>query len=113
MKDIKTFILEGHDYWTSKLISKKDILKFGLEALKQTKLFASDIQDELGQYEDPDDLDRAYENEELEKYLKWENKLAELLSEDNKYGGDEGDICEDVWVHAYDLLEELYKMTSK
>lgn len=121
MKDINNFISEKlvinkdtkisssneKDYWTSKLIPKKDILKFGLEALKQTKIFASDIQDELGRYKDPDNLQQAYENEELVQYLIWENKLAELLSEDDKYGGDEGDICSDVWTHAYDLLDEL------
>ena len=60
MKDIRKFILEKYDWWTEKdeqLISKNDLIKFAKEALKQTKLDAEEMQNQLSQYEDPDDLD--------------------------------------------------------
>lgn len=113
MKDIKDFILEAQDYWNSKYISKKDIIKFGLEALKNTKLSASDIMDEISQYEDPDDLDRAYEDERLEQYCEWEQELSKLIFDDDKYSSYEGDICNDVYAKSYDLLNELSKITGK
>lgn len=114
MKNIKDFILEGKDQWSGeKYIKKADLLKFCIKALKNSKTFASDIQNEISQYKDPDDLDRAYENDELTNYLKFENELANLLADDNKYGGLEGDICSNVFDNAYDIMEELYKMTSK
>jgi hypothetical protein len=114
MKNIKDFILEGKDQWSGeKYIKKADLLKFCIKALKNSKTFASDIQDEISQYEDPDDLDRARNNDELTNYLKFENELANLLADDNKYSGLEGDICDNVFDNAYDIMEELYKMTSK
>jgi hypothetical protein len=113
MKNIKDFILEAKDYWTCKFISKNDILKFGVEALKKGKLTASDILDEIGQYEDPDDLDRAWENKDIDKYCHFENMLGDLLFEDDKYTGKEGDICDAVWGNAWDYFTELEKMTSK
>ncbi len=114
MKNIKNYINESVDYWkNTKLISKNDLIKFANQALKNTKLFASDIQEEISQYEDPDDLWDAYDNENLDKYCKWINELSNLLADDNKYGGTEGDICDAVFDVAYDLLEELYKMNSK
>jgi len=104
------------DFWDKagvKLISKEDLIKYSLEALKNSKTFASDIQDEIGQYEDPDDLNDARDNDELTNYLKFENSLANLLADDNQYSGLEGDICDNVFDNVYDLMEELYKMTSK
>ena len=91
MKDIRQFISEKQDWWTGKdaqLINKNDLIKFAKEALKQTK------------------LDEALENERLD-YCKFEDALANLLANDDKYGGKEGDICDHLWVHVWDLLDEL------
>ena len=109
MKDIRQFISEKHDWWTDKdeqLISKNDLIKFAKEALKQTKLDPEEMQSQLSQYEDPDDLDDAYEGERLD-YCKFEDTLADLLADDDKYGGKEGDICDRLWMHIWDFLDEL------
>jgi len=109
MKNIKEYIAEKQDWWTgedAKLISKNDLIKFGKEALKQTKLNARQLQDEISQYKDPDDLDDAYGREALD-YCKFENVLANLIADDNKYGGKEGDITERIWFHMDDFLEAL------
>lgn len=116
MKDIKNYILESTSNfkWSGeKYIKKDELIKFCLQALKKSKTFASDIQDEIGNYEDPDDLDRARNNDELTNYSKFENELANLLADDDKYSGFEGDICDNVFDNIYDLMEELYKITSK
>ena len=109
MKDIRQFISEKQDWWTGKdaqLINKNDLIKFAKEALKQTKLDAEEMQNQISQYEDPDDLDDALENERLD-YCKFEDALANLLANDDKYGGKEGDICDHLWVHVWDFLDEL------
>ena len=109
MKDIRQFISEKQDWWTGKdaqLINKNDLIKSAKEALKQTKLDAEEMQNQISQYEDPDDLDDALENERLD-YCKFEDALANLLANDDKYGGKEGDICDHLWVHVWDLLDEL------
>ena len=109
MKDIRKFILEKRDWWIDEdeqLISKNDLIKFAKKALKQTKLDPEEMQNQLGQYEDPDDLDDAYEGERLD-YCKFEDTLADLLADDDKYGGKEGDICDRLWMHIWDFLDEL------
>ena len=109
MKDIRKFILEKHDWWTDEdeqLISKNDLIKFAKKALKQTKLDPEEMQSQLGQYKDPDDLDDAYEGERLD-YCKFEDALADLLADDDKYGSKEGDICDRLWMHIWDFLDEL------
>jgi len=114
MKNIKDFILEGKDQWSGeKYIKKADLLKFCVKALKNSKTFVSDIQDEINKYNNPDDLDRARNNDELTNYLKFENELANLLADDSQYGGLEGDICDNVFDNVYDIMKELYKITSK
>ena len=114
MKNIKDFILEGKDQWSGeKYIKKADLLKFCIKALKDSKTFASDIQDEINKYKDHDDLNDARDNDELTNYLKFENSLANLLADNKQYGGLEGDICDIVFDNVYDIMKELYKMTSK
>ena len=114
MKNIKDFILEGKDQWSGeKYIKKADLLKFCIKALKQSKTNPRDIQNEISQYEDPDDLDAAYERGDLTAYTKFEDALANLLADDDNYSGLEGDICDNVFDNVYDIMEELYKMTSK
>lgn len=109
MKDIKKYITEKQDWWNgkdAKLISKNDLIKFGKEALKQTKLNAHQLQDEISQYKDPDDLDDAYERKEID-YCKFEDVLTNLLADDDKYGGIEGDIADRIWFHIDNFLDEL------
>ena len=112
MKNIKDFILEGKNQW-SKYIKDEVLLKFCVKALKKAKVYASDIQEEIGKYKDPDDLNNAYENDALTNYMKFENELSELLYDNLQYQGAEGDICDNVFDNVYDIMEELYKMTSK
>jgi len=112
MKDISKYINEKQSWWSGKdaqLIDERTLLKFASKALKNTKLYASDLQEELSQYKDPDEVDDAWANNEL-KYCKFENELANLLSNDDKYSGKEGDICDHLWVHAWDLLDDLIKL---
>lgn len=112
MKDISKYINEKQSWWSGKdaqLIDEKTLLKFANKALKNTKLNALDLQDELSQYKDPDALDDAYENDRL-KYCKFIDELANLLSNDDKYSGEEGDICDHIWVHAWDLLDDLIEL---
>lgn len=114
MKHIKEYIIEANNKWSGeKYIKKDELIKFCLQALKNSKTFPSDIQDEIGQYKDPDDLNRARDNDELTNYSKFENALANLLADDDKYSGFEGDICDNVFDSVYDLMEELYKIASK
>ena len=114
MKNIKDFIIENKETWPGeKYIKKQNLLKFCIEALKNSKTYASDILDEIGNYKDPDDLFNAYDNDELDNYQKFENELSNLLADDNKYSGVEGDICDNVFDNVYDIMNELYKITSK
>lgn len=120
MKDIYNFISEklvidknikmsstGKDYWSYKDMPKSDMLKFVKKALKETKIKPEKIQEEISGYEDIDDLQQAYENEELSSYLAFEQKFLDMIADDEKYGGAEGDIGEAIWIHAYDIFEEI------
>jgi hypothetical protein len=120
MKDINNFISEklvidkdikmsstGKDYWSYKDMPKSEMLKFVKKALKETKIKPEKIQEEISGYEDIDDLQQAYENEELSSYLAFEQKLLNMIADDEKYGGTEGDIGEAIWTHAYDIFEEI------
>lgn len=108
MKDIKKYILEKHDWWTGeKYISKSDLLKLCVKALKKAKTTPDKIQDEISQYEDPDDLDKAYEREELYEFIAFEKALSDLIFNDKKYGSKEGDICDNVFMNIWDLMDEL------
>lgn len=120
MKNINNFISEkliidkdikmnstGKDYWSYKDMPKSDMLKFVKKALKESKIKPEKIQSELSGYEDIDDLQDAYENEELPSYLAFEQKLLDMIADDEKYGGIEGDIGEAIWIHAYDIMDEI------
>ena len=112
MKNITTYINEKQSWWNGKdsqLIDERTLLNVANKALKNTKLYASDLQDEISQYEDPDELDDARENNKL-KYCKFEDELANLLSDDDKYSGKEGDICDRLWIHVWDLLDDLIEL---
>lgn len=109
--DIDDLKLDFLDKYRKKHISKEDLVKYCLEALKNCDLTASDIIDELSQYKNPDDLDRAWENEDLDNYCHFENILGDLLADDDNYAGYEGDICDMIWNNAYDLMIALEKMT--
>ena len=111
MKDITIFIKENQDWWSGKdaqLINKNDLMKFAKEALKQSKLDSEEMLNQISQYEDPDERDNAWENGKLD-YCKFEDTLANIIADDDKYGGQEGDICDHLWVHVWDLLDELQK----
>lgn len=113
MKDITQYIIEKQDWWNNiKLIDKNSLLKFGQQALKNTKLFASDILEEINGYKDQDRLDDAYDKENL-LYSKFVDELAELISDDPKYEGKEGDICDSLWEYVREFLSDLVKINSK
>ncbi len=120
MKNINNFISEklvidkdikmsstGKDYWSCKDISKTEMLKFVKKALKESKVKPEKILDELSGYEDIDDLQQAYENEELTSYLAFEQKFLDMIADDDQYSGKEGNIGDDLWVHAYDIINEI------
>ena len=105
-KDIK-MSSTGKDYWACKNISKPEMLKYVKKALKETKIKPEKIQEEISGYEDIDDLQQAYENEELPSYLIFEQKLIDMLDEDDNYCNCSGAIGTYVWIHAYDIMEEI------
>jgi len=120
MKNINNFISEkliidknikmtntGKDYWSCKDISKSDMIKFAKKALKESKVKPEKILDELSGYEDIDDLQQAYENEELTSYLAFEQKFLDMIANDDQYGGKEGNIGDALWVHIYDIINEI------
>lgn len=120
MKNINNFISEkliidkdikmsstGKDYWSCKNISKPEMLKYVKKALKESKIKPEKIQEEISGYEDIDDLQQAYENEELPSYLIFEQKLIDMLDEDENYCNSSGAIGTYVWIHAYDIFEEI------
>ena len=120
MKNIDNFISEkliidkdikmsstGKDYWSCKDISKPEMLKYVNKALKESKVKPERILDELSGYKDIDDLQQAYENEELSSYLAFEQKFLDMIANDDQYSGKEGNIGEALWIHAYDIFEEI------
>jgi len=120
MKNINNFISEkliinknikmsstGEDYWSCKDISKSDMIKFTKKALKESKVKPERILDELSGYEDIDDLQQAYENEELPSYLTFEQKFLDMIANDDKYKCKEVNIAQALWIHAYDIINEI------
>ena len=90
-KDIKMTNI-GKDYWSFKDMPKSDMIKYVKKALKETKVKPEKIMEELSGYEDIDDLQQAYENEELPSYLIFEQKLIDILDEDENYCNSSGAI---------------------
>ena len=115
MKNIKDFILENKKQWeVEQYIKKEDFLKLCIKALDKSNTYASDILDDFNWCSDHNiDLDDAYDNNQIDNYMKFVDALADIISDDNKYGGSEGDICDHILDNAYDIMRELYKMTSK
>lgn len=120
MKNIDNFISEklvidkdikmsstGKDYWSCKDMSKLDMIKFTKKALKESKVKPEKILDELSGYEDIDDLQDAYEREELSSYLAFEQKFLDIIANDDQYSGKEENITEALWIHAYDIINEI------
>ena len=120
MKNINNFISEkliidkdikmsstGKDYWSCKDISKSEMLKYVKKALKESKIKPEKIQEEISGYEDIDDLQQAYENEELPSYLIFEQKLIDMLDKDENYMNCSGAIGTYIWIHAYDIMDEI------
>ena len=105
-KDIK-MTSTGKDYWSCKDISKSEMLKFVKKALKESKVKPERILDELSGYEDIDDLQDAYEREELSSYLVFEQKFLDMIANDDQYSDKEGNIGEALWIHAYDIINEI------
>ena len=105
-KDIKMTNI-GKDYWSFKDMPKSDMIKYVKKALKETKVKPEKIMEELSGYEDIDDLQQAYENEELPSYLIFEQKLIDMLDEDDKYMNYSYTILTYVWIHAYDIMDEI------
>lgn len=120
MKNLKDLILEklvinkdikmtniGKDYWSFKDMPKSDMIKYVKKALKETKVKPEKIMEELSGYEDIDDLQQAYENEELPSYLTFEQKLIDILDKDDKYMNYSYTILTYVWIHVYDIMGEI------
>jgi hypothetical protein len=96
--------------WSCKHISKEDFFKYALEACKQANVYPSDVLEEIGNFEDPDELERQWEQQKLTYYNKWEDTFTELVSDDDKYSGKEGDIADYAFGDAYDIFNRLYQL---
>ncbi len=107
MKNIKDFILESKSFWNCKYISENDIIKLAKKAINQSKVKPEDIQNEFGKYKDPDDLFKAYDNNELENYAEFENAMRNLLEANSKYKGVTDNIMDCVFNYAYDIMENI------
>lgn len=108
--NFESFKLKVWDnYKFEKYISSEDIAKFVLMALEKSKVNPKDIQEEFGYYKDPDDLLDAYDRRETSAYCRFEETLGNLLANDNKYSGKEGDILEGVFTVCYDIMGEVEK----
>ena len=120
MKDINNFISEkliidkdikmsstGKDYWSCKDISKPEMLDLVKKVLRKTKIKPEKIMEEISGYEDIEDLQQAYENEELPSYLIFENEMYNLLEANSKYNGINDNIMDSIWTHAYDIMDEI------
>lgn len=103
---LKEYIIQESSLsWKSKYISKQDIIKLAKTAIKNAKVTPEEVQYEISQYEDPDDLNRAYDNDELYNYSKFENEMYNLLESNPKYKGEIDNIMDEVFLTVYDLMD--------
>jgi len=112
MKNIDTYIVEKtNNFWNNKYISQNDIIKLSGEALKKCKITPDSIMNEIGQFDDPDNLNDAIDRGELSDYSEFENTLSEILKNNIKYKKYCDEILEDVLLFAYDLMTNIEKIS--
>ena len=88
-------------------LSMDELLDWINEAIRTSKVQIQYILDELGNYQDPDDLLDAYDRGDLTYYKKWEDEFGNLIFKSSSFDGKEGDIADFIWENAYDIFLEL------
>ena len=85
------------------------MIEFAKKALESAKVKARSIQDELGTYEDPDDMDDAMERGEFVYMDRFLDEFSQVLSV-SEYEGKEGDYADGVAENPnflYDLMDYI------
>lgn len=86
------------------------MIEFAKKALESAKVKPRDIQEELGTYKDPDDMDDAMERGEFVYMDRFLDEFSTVLSETDEYGGKEGDYADGVAENPnflYDLMDYI------
>lgn len=86
-----------------------EMIEFAKKALESAKVKARSVQDELGTYEDPDDMDDAIERGEFTNMNKFLDEFSHVLSI-SEYEGKEGDYADGVAENPnflYDLMDYI------
>lgn len=87
-----------------------EMIEFAKKALESAKVKPGRVQDELGTYEDPDDMDDAIERGEFTNMNRFIDEFAHVLSISDKYEGMEGDYADGVAENPnflYDLMDYI------
>lgn len=86
-----------------------EMIEFAKKALESAKVKPSRVMDELGTYEDPDDMDDAIERGEFTYMIRFIDEFAHVLSV-SEYEGMEGDYADGVAENPnflYDLMDYI------
>ena len=86
-----------------------EMIEFAKKALESAKVKPGRVQDELGTYEDPDDMADAMERGEFTNTNRFIDEFAQVLSV-SEYGGKEGDYADGVAENPnflYDLMDYI------
>lgn len=87
-----------------------EMIEFTKKALESAKVKPSHVMDELGTYEDPDDMDDAIERGEFTYMNRFLDEFSNVLSDSDEYGGKEGDYADGVAENPnflYDLMDYI------
>lgn len=86
-----------------------EFMKILVQAVRNADVDPLDVQEDLGAYHGYDDLMDAYDREELYNYCPLEREFENLLPDTV----DKGAVINDLWCHAYDLMDEVAKMNRR
>lgn len=84
-----------------------ELMDFASKALKSSRVKVKDIQNEISWFDDPDDLFRAIDRNELPDYAKFMDEMSHAISI-SKYGGGGDDIVDQLAAapeFVFDLVE--------
>lgn len=90
-------------------IDMSEMIEFAKKALESAKVKPRQILDELGTYEDPDDMDDAIERGEFTHMDRFLDEFSHVLSI-SEYEGKEGDYADGVAENPnflYDLMDYI------
>ena len=87
-----------------------EMIEFAKKALESAKVKPGRVQDELGRYEDPDDMNGAIERGEFTYMNRFLEEFSNVLSDSDEYGGKEDDYTDAVAENPnflYDLMDYI------